>query len=313
MRALIFAWNAEARCKPVSAALVALFFIEGCGARSSLDATLERRGRGGHGAADHGGGGGGVNGAAGHGGSGGAPLPPGCLAELPGPRLVKVELSDRAFCMDATEVTNADYAAWLETDPDPTAQPPSCGWNESFDPWEQVWPAPPDHMDHPVTGVDFCDADAYCRFAGKRLCRAGPGSGAAEEWLTACTRSGEQTFPYGDSFVADACNGVESGGDGTLPVGSLSSCEGGYDGLFDLVGNVTEWVDDCDGTGKSDYCATLGGGWLFQEGISCSTRFAFAREIGGAFTGFRCCRDAEQGASARSRRRAPGDTGSDPG
>lgn len=275
------------------AAFASLLLLEGCGARSALDATTERHGQGGQGGTNQDDGGIGGDGATGHGGSGGGPLPPGCLAQLPGPKLVKVELSDRAFCIDSTEVTNADYAAWLETNPDPGAQLASCSWNESFEPWDQVWPVPSDHMDHPVAGVDFCDADAYCRFAGKHLCRTGSESGDAEEWLTACTRNGEQAFPYGNSFVADACNGIELGIDGTVPVGSLSSCEGGFAGLFDLVGNVTEWVDDCEGTGKSDYCATLGGGWLFQEGISCNTRFAFAREIGGAYTGFRCCRDAE--------------------
>jgi len=207
--------------------------------------------------------------------------------------LVRVELSDRAFCMDATEVTNGHYAAWLETGPDPAAQPASCGWNESFAPWEQVWPVPPDHMDHPVAGVDHCDAEAYCRFAGKRLCRAGAEAGATEEWEAACTRGGEQAFPYGDTFIADACNGIELGVGGTVPVVSMPSCEGGHAGLFDLVGNVTEWVDDCAGTGQHDFCATRGGGWLFLEGISCSTRWPYAREIGGAFTGFRCCRDAE--------------------
>ena len=191
------AWRGRA-----SAAVLALLIARGCGARSSLDVSPGQRERGGSGAASHegGGGGGGGGGIPGQGGAGGATLPPGCWAELPGPMLVRVELSDRAFCMDATEVTNGHYAAWLETGPDPAAQPASCGWNESFAPWEQVWPVPPDHMDHPVAGVDHCDAEAYCRFAGKRLCRAGAEAGATEEWEAACTRGGEQAFPYGDTF-----------------------------------------------------------------------------------------------------------------
>ncbi len=199
---------------------------------------------------------------------------------------MKVELSGRSFCIDSTEVTNADCAAWLETAPDPGAQAASCGWNGSFDPWEQVWPVPSDHMDHAVAGIDFCDAEAYCRSAGKRLCRA-------DDWLGACTRDGEREFPYGASFIWDACNGTELGVGGTVPVASLSSCEGGHAGLFDLVGNVSEWVDDCEGTAQNDFCATLGGGWWLEENSSCSTRRTFAREIGGAFMGFRCCRDAE--------------------
>lgn len=265
-----------------------------CGARSALDAaTTDQLAQGGHDVGSHGAGGTSGHGTAGHGGSGGAALPPGCLAALPGPKLVKVELSGRSFCMDATEVTNADYTAWLEIGPDPAAQPPSCGWNESFEPWGQAWPVPADQMDHAVAGVDFCDAEAYCRFAGKRLCRAGSTARAAEEWVAACTRGGEQEFPYGDSFVPNACNGTELELAGTVPVGSLSSCEGGYADLFDLVGNVSEWVDDCAGTARNDFCATLGGGWWLEQEISCRTRQTFAREIGGVFMGFRCCRDAE--------------------
>jgi formylglycine-generating enzyme required for sulfatase activity len=138
-------------------------------------------------------------------------------------------------------------------------------------------------MDHPVAGVEFCDADAYCRFASKRLCRE-------EEWVSACTHGGERAFPYGDSFIPDACNGDKLGYDEALPASALTSCEGGFPGLFNLAGNVTEWVDECDGTGETDYCAVLGGSWFDHE-VSCSTRFAFARGVGGAFMGFRCCRD----------------------
>jgi formylglycine-generating enzyme required for sulfatase activity len=274
-------WSALRRA-PLTALLATLFLVEGCGARSSLDAAAEELGQGGHATGDHGAAGTGGHGAPGQGGSGGAPLPPGCLADLPGPKLVKVDLSDRSFCMDATEVTNADYAAWLETGPDPAAQPAACAWNESFEPWDQVWPVPSDHMDHPVTGVDFCDAEAYCRLASKRLCRP-------EEWVSACTHDGERVFPYGDSFIPSACNGNELGIDGSLPAGALTSCEGGFPGLFNLAGNVTEWVDECDGTGEHNYCTVLGG-WWFDHEVSCSTRFAFARHIGGVFMGFRCCR-----------------------
>jgi len=259
-----------------TALLATLFLVEGCGARSSLDAIAEELGQGGHTTGGDGATGSGGHGAAGQGGSGGASLPPGCLSDLPGPKLVKVDLSDRSFCMDATEVTNAEYAAWLETGPNPAAQPTACAWNESFEPWDEVWPVPSDHMDHPVTGVDFCDAEAYCRLASKRICRE-------EEWVSACTHGGERAFPYGDSFIPDACNGDEPLYDGgALPATALTSCEGGFPGLFNLAGNVTEWVDECSGTGELDHCAILGG-WWFDHEVSCSTRSTFARDIGAAF------------------------------
>jgi formylglycine-generating enzyme required for sulfatase activity len=213
---------------------------------------------------------------------------------MPGPQLVTVTLSHRTFCMDATEVTNADYAAWLDTAPDPAVQSSSCVWNETFLPWQQVWPFPPGHEQHPVAGVDFCDAEAYCHWAGKRLCRADPEPDGIHEFVDACTHEGQQEYPYGDSFDPTACNGPELATDGTVPVASLSSCEGGYEGLFDLVGNLSEWADGCERyTGPILACPTLGGAWLAESGNSCNTNTLFWANLQSVFFGFRCCRDAE--------------------
>lgn len=267
-----------------------------CGSRSALDAGSSGLGDGvgGPSRGATGGGGGGGAPAPGHGGSDGGSLPPGCWSGMPGPKLVTVQLSDRTFCMDATEVTNADYAAWLDTVPDPAVQSPSCLWNEAFVPWDQVWPFPPGQDQHPVAGVDHCDAEAYCRWAGKRLCRADPEPDGINEWVAACTREGQQEYPYGDSFVPGACNGPELHVEGTVPVASLSSCEGGHEGGFDLVGNVSEWADNCEvDDWPTPYCRTLGGGWWAEVESSCSTRVGFFADIGAAFVGFRCCRDAE--------------------
>src|SRR5262249_40663852 len=109
--------------------------------------------------------------------------------------------------------------------------------------------------DRPVHAVDWCDAFAYCAWAGKRLCgRIAGGSvdptfgtdlASESEWYNACSRGGQHAYPYGDTYDPRACNGLEYGaGTGPqLPVGSLSSCTGGFAGLFDMSGNVSEWED----------------------------------------------------------------------
>lgn len=261
-----------------------------CGARTELGADVAQEGAGGGAGAQ----GGGMGNSGADGGTANPPLPPGCWPELPGPKLVKIALSGGSFCMDSTEVTNRDYAEWLDTSPDLAGQRPACAWNDTFVPWEQVWPVDADHLEHPVAGVDFCDAEAYCRWAGKRLCGPRPAPGSLDEWRAACTHEGAQKYPYGDSFAWSACNGPEKEIEGSLPVGSLESCEGGYPGVFDLVGNVSEWIDECKGeTGKQDPCSSLGGGWFTDDHNSCETRHGFVREQSAAFMGIRCCRDAE--------------------
>ncbi len=115
------------------------------------------------------------------------------------------------------------------------------------------------------------------------------------EWQHACTHAGRQVYPYGDGG-AGACNTRAAGPGKTVPVGQFAKCEGGFPGLFDMVGNVYEWIDDCDPT-TSDTCLLIGG--AFSTGpseIACGQtdpefRTAKARGSGPQNAGFRCCAD----------------------
>lgn len=142
---------------------------------------------------------------------------------------------------------------------------------------------------HPMNCVDWYGAEQYCRHAGARLC-------AAEEWFSACRGAADQDYPYGDSYDPAACNVVATAGPlaehGTVPVGSASSCEGGYPGLHDMVGNVSEWVDACNG----DYCKFYGGAFTTNEPLadfaSCKQFCAGNKKAFRSSTiGIRCCRD----------------------
>jgi formylglycine-generating enzyme required for sulfatase activity len=154
--------------------------------------------------------------------------------------------------------------------------------------------------------VDWCDAYAYCKWAEKRLCgKIGGGANAWDdfadptksEWQNACSAGGTRTFPYGDTYMASACNGRETGPNETAPVESNATCEGPFAGLFDLSGNVREWEDSCyEATGPEDLCRSRGGSWhsLYDTALSCSLTESMYdnREEQSSAQGFRCCADS---------------------
>src|SRR5262249_41310403 len=131
-----------------------------------------------------------------------------------------------------------------------------------------TWPLV-DKDDYPVANVDYCDAVAYCAWAGRRLCGKIGGGHVAQgdlsdptqdEWYNACSAGGVKGFPYGIVTEPTACNTIEYGAGDALPVASLSTCEGGWPGIYDMVGNVAEW-EDCDG-GGTGWCRLRGGGFI---------------------------------------------------
>jgi formylglycine-generating enzyme len=203
------------------------------------------------------------------------------------------------YCIDTTEVSNAQYKAWLDTNPDPSLQDlENCGWNEEYSSGEpQYYTLYPNQPAKP----DWCDAKAYCQGVGKRLCR-GIGNVAvafdaelsiAEEWYNACTG-------HGDSIWIGSCNvSTRSLRRSPMDVGTFPSCQPsaeGYEGVFDLVGNVEEWVDQCDGPGEEGQCWLRGGDALdgyyeWDEAATCARLVSRVRSDRGGSVGFRCCAD----------------------
>ncbi|WP_050433086.1 SUMF1/EgtB/PvdO family nonheme iron enzyme [Chondromyces crocatus] len=199
----------------------------------------------------------------------------------------------RSYCIDATEVTNAAYAQFLTASPSPSGQSSVCSWNQSYEP-ASGWPGPPDH---PVVSVDWCDAHAYCAWAGKRLCGqisggSVPFDGTAEssesQWYMACSRGGERVYPYGAVQNASACHGGSFMVPYSVPAGSSPCCEGGYDGLFDMAGNVAEWEDACGGSEDSPSCRVRGSAALGIPG-DCGQVTAQPPSFTSNRIGFRCC------------------------
>lgn len=233
------------------------------------------------------------------------------------PQAVRVGATGNTFCIDTTEVTVGQYDAFLQAAIDPALQPSICAWNATFAPNITIEdggsPPPPTR---PVVGVDWCDALAYCTWAGKYLCgrvengkKVGPVTteGAFDnkthQWLSACTAEGRRRLPYGSTFDPTKCNFIEYDAGTALDVGSAAGCIGGYDGVHDLLGNVWEWydgpctaaqfeVDGGDGGPATDGCGVRGGGYTSAgETVDCSQNAVIARSTTGTHIGFRCCSD----------------------
>lgn len=160
----------------------------------------------------------------------------------------------------------------------------------------------------PQAYISAAQASAACLRAGKRLC-------TEKEWLAACQGPDGYTFPYGRMYTQGACNEGRAkspvhdcfGNDDSVftyehmndpccddqpntvtPGGAFPTCQSTA-GIYDLHGNLHEWVDAMGGPGKG----VLKGGffvdaWLGGPGCLYRTA-AHAKNYHDYSTGFRCC------------------------
>ena len=169
---------------------------------------------------------------------------------------------------------------------------------------------PVGHPHDPVACVNWCQASAFCAWSGKRLCGVVgggklpstedsgglPWSNSYDEWYGACSNNGGEQFPWGalDFDAGRGCNTPCRHGSGSDPVGSLPGCVG-PEMIYDQAGNVSEWVNECDGTALSSYC--LHEGDSFSETVppycgQCDSAFMHPRVYAASDVGIRCCGDA---------------------
>jgi formylglycine-generating enzyme len=229
-------------------------------------------------------------------GDGGADAP--ADAGPPGPVMVPAGPPENVFAIDSTEVTFGQYRAFVAAvKGDAGAQPKICAGNTALGP-EQVGAD-----NEPVAGVDWCDAHAYCAWAGKRLCgkvvdggNPGPlqiaeiGSPTVAQFTIACTKAGAQAFPYGATEVAGDCDIADAGGGKRAPVATFPKCVGGYPGLYDMVGNIFEWIDLCfPQDGGPEMCILQGGAFSSPAGYDCTKAFSATIDFQNDDLGFRCC------------------------
>ncbi len=166
----------------------------------------------------------------------------------------------------------------------------------------------------PQAYVSRNEAAAACRLAGKRLC-TGP------EWRRACRGKGKTLYPYGAEEIPGRCNtgkphlptilfgmnstAVNGNANYNSPqlaqepgflakAGEYAGCVTG-DGVFDMDGNLHEWVSDRPNGSPLHPRAVFVGGFFSstpEHGAGCQHVSRRHSPLYHDYsTGFRCCRD----------------------
>jgi iron(II)-dependent oxidoreductase len=270
-------------------------------------------------------------------GAGRLPAAPGEMVRFPGGR-IQIGTDDRSaaydnerpahavdvapFWIDAYPVTNADYLVFIGAGGYDTPE----YWSEAGWRWRTEADAKaPKYwlyaggawstrsMDrrgavepwHPVSHVCWHEAEAYARFAGKRL-------PTEVEWEAAASwdpaTGTKRAFPWGDAPADRTLANVDQLAFGTAPIGSYSRNVSPI-GCHGMIGDVWEWTSSDFGAWPgfeafpyqeysevffgTDYKVLRGGSWATRPGAIRNPfrnwDYPIRRQI---FSGFRCARDA---------------------
>lgn len=140
------------------------------------------------------------------------------------------------FWMDKVEVTNAMYMLCVSAG--------VCDLPHSVDKTVLKSATREDYFrnaefaDYPVVYVAWGDADAYCKWAGRRL-----PSEAEWEYAARGAFPSLNIFPWGDARPDGSYANFNAMVGDTMKVGSYPAGASTY-GVLDMAGNVAEWVND---------------------------------------------------------------------
>ncbi len=200
-----------------------------------------------------------------------------------------------AYLIDKYPVTNAQYRECVEA-------------GQCEKPGKSTWYDDEKYANHPVVCVDWEQANAYCKWAGKRL-------PTEAEWEKAARGMQGDIYPWGNTWDENKCNNWFYKGSlishmanmaknrGTTPIGCFSGDVSPY-GVYDMAGNVWEWVSDWydrnyykispdknpKGPMYGEYRALRGGSWLIDtpKQLRCAVRRCGEPTAEIHSIGFRC-------------------------
>jgi formylglycine-generating enzyme required for sulfatase activity len=170
--------------------------------------------------------------------------------------------------------------------------------------------APNKRRGRPLVMQTSQEAEAWCEAHQKRLCRE-------DEWISACEGANKRQYPYGSEHEDARCNDDKEWRQVNEPVlakwpaseakthtqelyqaaksGTKRGCKSDY-GVYDLTGNVEEWVVRTRGHTNDYHHILVGCYWsgCYGGGKPTCTSSNSAHGPGFRFyeTGFRCCKDA---------------------
>ena len=190
------------------------------------------------------------------------------------------QVSLRAFWLDHTDVTNAQFAHFVRA----VSFHPRAAWLNEAKGKEE----------HPAVHVTWDDAVAYCLWARKRL-------PTEAEWEYAARGTDGRRYPWGDAWDPSRARfRGNTGGQTTAPAGSYAMSVSPF-GALDLAGNVSQWTSSLERPypyvatdGREDASAPgkriiRGGAWQSRpEELRSSVRWGVEPSVEEAFIGFRC-------------------------
>ncbi len=193
-----------------------------------------------------------------------------------------------AYWIDQTEVTNGMYAQCVSSGDCTLPHQISSNSRSEYYGIKQ-------YDDYPVIYVDWNQADAYCRWTGRRL-------PSEAEWEKAARGTDERAFPWGEEN--DYCHKANYAGcmADSNKTGSYPAGVSPY-GALDMAGNVWEWVVDWydlnyyanyshenpTGPDSGEFRVIRGGAWYSSgENVRSSSRGFGDPDNGGQNIGFRC-------------------------
>jgi formylglycine-generating enzyme required for sulfatase activity len=202
-----------------------------------------------------------------------------------------------AFSIDRYEVSNVNYLRYVLA---------------TGAAWPHYWraqPFPEKMAKHPVIGVSWREADAYCRWRGARL-------PTEAEWEKAARGEDGRMFPWGNEpagwIKSNIAHPGSKRGAKYPPLANVDRYDNGVSpyGVHQLAGNVSEWVSDWfdpeyyrrqenrnpQGPASGQDKVFRGGSWNEDPEVARSA----GRNSGGLdhwsyLTGFRCATSGESG------------------
>jgi len=133
----------------------------------------------------------------------------------------KRKVQSTGYYIDRYELTNSKYKKYMEA----TGAKAPPNWEKG-----QI---PKDKEEHPVTYVTWFEAHDYCKWVGKRL-------PTEQEWERAARGDNGNKYSWGNDYDETKAN-LNSGE--VKRVGSYVDDKSPH-GVYDMAGNVMEWVDD---------------------------------------------------------------------